>query len=131
MSADLTGKDFQVLRPDEEKARSAGTVQRQDRTGLVRFRDTEISGAYRLQFTGEQRPFAAFAIQMDPAEANLKALPADRLALLENKEKPGEKAAPGKRGGGIRREFWGALVALAALLAVAEMILAHRFSLAK
>ena len=131
VSPDLAGREFLVLRPDADgKQRSAGTVERADRSGLVRYRDTEKAGAYRLLLANDNRPLAAFAIQMDPAESNLRVEGADRLAFLNaGQSAAGKVEAPVSAG--VRREFWTLLVLLAFLVALAEMVLAYRFSLSK
>ncbi len=133
VSADIVGREFQATRPgDEKKPRTAGTVQLIERQGVIRFRDTEEAGPYRLFLSGDERPAAAFAVQTDPAESDLHTIPADKLALLNDpKATVQEKPAAGAASTGRRREFWTLLLVIAALAALGEAALAHRFSLAK
>ncbi len=138
VSEDLLGSDFLVQVPDQSTPpRAAGKVNRIDGRATVQFRGTDEAGPYHLLAADTDRSFAAFAVQMDPRESDLKT--AD-LADLENADsgaiaagEPTEigtptatAASPGKR-----RELWIPLIWLAAIVALAEMIAAHRFSLVK
>lgn len=124
---DWTGREFFVVRPDGE-TRSAGKVERSDRTGLVTYRDTQAPGGYRLQFSGGDRPLAAFSVQVDPAESDLRAFAGDP-ADFKMTDNPGTGVITAA--GGLRRELWGFLLLLALVLALIEMGLAHKFSIAK
>jgi hypothetical protein len=131
VSSDLVGREFSVVRPDGKgKPQPAGSVELVNRQPVVRYRDTEKAGAYRLFVSGAEQPIAAFAVQMDPQESDLRVVAAERLAGLSAEKKTTAEAAA-KPVGGVRREFWAALIAAAACIAVIEMMLAHKFSLAK
>jgi len=133
VDADSIGREFSVVRPDSKgKPRLGGKVELVNRDAVVRYRNTEKAGAYRVFISGAERPVAAFAVQMDPEESDLTAIPAARLAELNSEgNKPAAGTNAAKPSNGVRREFWGALLWLAALIALAEMILAHKFSLAR
>jgi len=136
VNAELVGREFSVVRPDSKgKPRLSGKVELVNRDAVVRYRDTETTGPYRVFISGADRPVAAFAVQMDPQESNLAVMPAERLAALDNdKSKPavaGAETRESKPSVGIRREFWGALLWVAALGALLEMLLAHKFSIAR
>lgn len=133
VNSDLVGREFSVVRPDSKgEQRPAGKVELVNRDAVVRYRDTEMTGAYRLFINGADLPVAAFAVQMDPAESNLKTIPPDRLAGMSTDDKGATASGPAAQStGGVRREFWALLVAIAAIVAVAEMALAHKFSLSK
>ena len=102
---------------------------------VVRYRDTEAAGGYRLRVAGEEGAAAAFAVNIDPAESDLRTLDADKLATLDGSGKTtvgaesDTPAAGRRRHGGVRREFWMLLICCAGVLALAEMALAHRMSL--
>jgi hypothetical protein len=134
VSPDLIGREFQATRPGEEKKpRTAGTVQVKERQGIIRFRDTEEAGPYRLFMGGENRPVGAFAVQTDPAESDLRvATPEELAGLASGGEDSAKSAAAGAaKPVGRRHEFWTALLVIAVIAALAEGALAHRFSLAK
>ena len=120
------GREFLVVRPDGE-THSAGKVERSDHTGLITYRDTLTPGGYRLQFSGGDHPLATFSVQVNPAESDLSVFTGDP-ADFKNADAPGNKPATT---GGPRRELWGFLLLLALVVALVEMALAHKFSLAK
>lgn len=120
------GREFLVVRPDGE-TRSAGKVERSDRTGLVTYRDTFTPGGYRLHFTGGNHPLATFSVQVNPTESDLSVFAGDP-ADFKNVAAPGSRPTTT---GGPRRELWGFLLLLALVVALVEMALAHKFSLAK
>lgn len=131
VAAELAGREFSIVRPDGKgQPRPAGRVEPFNGEAVIRYVSTELPGAYRIQVSGLERTAGAFAVQMDPAESNLALAPQQRFAGLGGGAENGEaqaEAAPAK----VRREFWEALVILAAVLALCEMMLAHKFSLAK
>jgi len=134
VNADMVGREFSVIRPDSKgKPVLGGKVEFVNREAKVRYSDTGVAGAYRILVNGSDIPVAAFSVQMDPAESNLKTEPEDALAFLSkgNQNVASTASVAPQPAGGIRREFWGLLVLLAAIIAVVEMLLAHKFSLAK
>jgi hypothetical protein len=131
VSVALAGQEFSLVGPEPgAKPRPAGRVELVDREAVVRCRDTEKTGAYRVFVPGEDQAVAAFAVQLDPAESDLRVLPDETLAALRAGGKTAAGAAS-KATGPVRRDFWGVCLWLAAGIALIEMILAHRFSLAK
>lgn len=133
VSPDLVGREYSVIRPDSKgKPVIGGKVELVNREAKVRYLDTEVAGAYRVLINGTDLPVAAFTVQMDPKESDLRTEPDDALAFLNKNQNvastPQLSTAPL---GGVRREFWGLLVMIAAIIAVVEMMLAHKFSLAK
>ncbi len=131
----MVGREYSVIRPDSKgKPVVGGKIELVNREATVRYRDTGVAGAYRVLVNGSDLPIAAFAVQMDPAESNLKTEPEDALAFIsksQNQNVASTATSAPQPAGGIRREFWGLLVMLAAIVAVVEMLLAHKFSLAK
>jgi hypothetical protein len=127
---DLVGREFSVLRPDSKdgKPRLSGKVEVVNREAVVRYRDTEATGAYRIFIGGADRPAAAFAVQMDPQESNLAVVPPDRLASFGEAQ---PATGSDEKTTGVRRELWGLLLWMAALVALVEMVLAHKFSIAR
>jgi hypothetical protein len=132
VNLELAGREFSVAGPDPGgKPQPAGRVELVDRQAVVRCRDTEKTGAYRVFVTGEDQAVAAFAVRMDPRESDLRVIPDETLAGLRGGDNTPFAGAAPKAMGPVRREFWGWCVWLAACIALAEMTLAHRFSLAK
>ncbi|MBN8712008.1 MAG: hypothetical protein BGO12_09325 [Verrucomicrobia bacterium 61-8] len=124
----LRGREFSVMMPDGTR-RGGGRVEAEGEDSVIRFGDTQSVGGYQVFVAGGERPVGAFAVQLDPAESNLRPIDPTELAALT---KPSEKKTSGVESRlVITREFWPALVALAAVLTVMEMILAFRFSRAR
>ena len=133
VNADLIGHEFSVIRPDSKgKPVIGGKVELVNRAATVRYRDTEKAGGYRVVINGSELPVSAFAVQMDPQESDLRAVPEDSLAAFKNqKQSLATPELTTKPAGGVRKEYWATLVMIAAIIAVVEMLLAHKFSLAK
>lgn len=124
------GEEFIVQRLGGER-RLAGVVESAEKTGLVRYAGTERAGAYQVFLGSRTVPVVTFAVQADPAESNLVAIPLNDLALLNEGSVAGNQTgaalAPSARGGETR-ELWRVFLAGALLVGVAESILAHRAS---
>ncbi len=132
VAADLVGREVTVLAPTGKgKPRPAGRVELVNQEAVVRYREMEKAGAYRFFAAGSDRAIAACAVQIDPAESNLRAIPAEQLSGLTNKSAAPDNSAQPAPNAGVRRELWAWLVLAAALVALAEMVLAHKFSFAK
>ncbi|HWB59485.1 MAG TPA: BatA domain-containing protein [Chthoniobacteraceae bacterium] len=134
VNADMVGHEYSVIRPDSKgKPVLGGKVEFLNRQAVVRYTDTEVAGAYRVLVAGSDLPVAAFAVQMDAHESDLHPASSESLAFL-NKGGQNVASSPtleSQPAGGIRRELWGYMVMIAAIIAVVEMLLAHKFSLAK
>jgi hypothetical protein len=142
VATEWLGRDFLVLRPDAEgEPRIAGRVELQDQDALIRYRDTDQAGPYRILFKGQDTPVAAFAVQGPPDESNLRVVDETTIKPIvdRGRDKGGNPATPGTatvaageedapRPLGGDREAWTILVWLAAILSLVEMALAHRFS---
>ncbi len=127
---DLAGREVSVVRPGGV-TRPAGKVELAGQQAVVRYRDTEQAGGYRLKVAGEDGAVAAFAVDIDPQESDLRVVDPDKLAGLttpDAKSGPAATPAPAVRTGGVRREFWLFLVCCAGVVALAEMTLAHKLS---
>jgi len=130
VSMELLGKDFSVIRPgpDQDK-RPAGRVDLDGQRAVIRYRDTENVGAYRVFIGQDDQPQAVFAVELSPSESNLLQEDSAKIVALEEGPKPGsadsETGVPQMR---VTKEFWTALIWLAACLALIECGLAHRFS---
>jgi hypothetical protein len=132
VGSDLVGHEYSVIRPDSKgKPVIGGKVELVNREAMVRYRDTEIAGPYRVLINGSDLAAGAFAVQMDPQESDLRTVPDDALADFKKDQKVSTAEVASKPEGGVRKEYWGALIWLAAIIAVIEMMLAHKFSLAK
>jgi Aerotolerance regulator N-terminal/von Willebrand factor type A domain/CARDB len=126
---ELLGKDFAVIRPGPDTTkRPAGRVDLDDQKAVIRYRDTENVGAYRIFIGSDDRPAAVFAVQMDPAESDLRQeedAKIDNLKRAPQLENAPASVAPSLK---VSHEFWTLLIWLAAILALLEAALAHHFS---
>jgi len=131
VSIDLLGKEFSVIRPGKDQSkRVAGRVELEGQEAVVRFRDTEKAGPYRIFIAQEENPSAVFAVQMDPTESDLREAPRADIEALAAEPAREEGAKPAMRLE-VKSEYWGIFMALAALVFVLEGALAHRFSQAR
>lgn len=132
VSIDLLGKEFSVQRPGKDQGkRGAGRVELDGQAAAIRYRDTEMTGPYRIFIGQEENPAAVFAVQMDPSESDLREAPRaeiEALAAAPTAEEGGAKTAMRLE---VKSEYWGLFMALAALVFVLEGALAHRFSQAR
>lgn len=123
------GKDYAVRKPGADSARTAGQVIAEGDTTFIRFSGTDAAGSYEISVDDE--PVAAFAVQMDGAESDLR--PVDESVIKDLTDVPRQKsagfavAAPRV----VLKEFWTPLVWLVAILLVAEAAFAHRISRAR
>lgn len=128
---ELLGKDFSISRPGSEKERRpAGKVDLEGPRAVLRYRDTEKAGSYRIYIGQEEQPKAVFAVQTEAPESDTRQLAPEDLEKLKKAPEPGS-ASPGNTAPArmqVTREFWLALVWAAAFAFLAEMILAHYFS---
>jgi len=133
VSMELLGKDFSVIRPGEDKEkRPAGRVDLDGQRAVIRYRDTENVGAYRVFIGQEDHPQAVFSVELNPMESDLRQ---EDRAKVEALERAPEAAEGGGDSGAVHmkvtREFWTPLIWIAAILALTEGALAHRFSRAR
>ena len=98
---------------------------------VVRYRNTEEAGAYRLLAAGSDQPVAAFAVRMEPGESDLRTLPAARLTEMFGQSKPANQEAASAGTTHVRREFWTLLICIGAAIAIMEMAFAHKTSFAR
>jgi hypothetical protein len=130
VAMELLGKDFSIVRPGEDATRRpAGRVELADQRAVLRYRDTDAVGAYRIYIGQDTHPSAVFAVQMDPTESDLRQAPRAEIDALakapSDVPESSTAAAPRMQ---VKQEYWTALLWLAALLALAEAALAHRMS---
>ena len=131
VAADLAGRELSVV-PPGGVARPAGKVELIGQEAVVRYRDTEAAGGYRLLVAGEEGAVAAFAVGIDPQESDLRVVDRARLDALAA-DKSGQPSAPNhapevRANAGVRRELWRPLLCAAGLVVLSEMFLAHKLS---
>ena len=122
----LLGKDFTVQRPGAETARTAGQVVSDQSGTYLRYAATDKLGTYQISIGAE--PVATFAVQLDPAESDLR--PVAAAALQKLSEVP-RNAPAGDAPMIVVKEYWPALIWCVAALFVAEAAMAHRMSYAR
>ena len=126
---DLRGKEFSVQEPDGSR-RVAGRVELEGDEAVIRYSGTQSAGAYRIYAGQNETPVAAFAVQVDPRESDLRQLEPSELESLSNPPAEGGVKKPASQWI-VTHEFWTTLIWVAAVLALVEMTLAFRFSQAR
>lgn len=122
------GQDFSIQAPGSDSVlRTAGQIQTDGETPILRYSATDKPGTYRA-FVGKELA-AAFAVQLDPSESDLRQIDRGELESLSMPPVPGTKNSEARMT--ITREFWTALIWITLLIALLEGGLAHRFSQAK
>ena len=136
VKGDLAGRELTVVRPGGV-TRPAGKVELVGQEAVVRYRDTEQAGGYRLKVDGEDGAVAAFAVGIDPQESDLKTVDPAKVASfsatpsIPSAASSAPSPAAGMAGGGVRRELWLLLLCAAGLAALGEMALAHKLSVSR
>lgn len=134
VAMELLGKDFSVIRPgkDTEK-RPAGRVELEDQKAVIRFRDTDTVGGYRIFIGDNAQPEAVFAVQMDPAESDLRQAPIAEVEGLAHQAVADSSGSSSISNSQMKvtKEFWTLFIWLAAAFVLLEAILAHRFSVTR
>ena len=126
VAAALRGKDFSVVRPGNDAARTAGQVTGDDAGAFIRYAATERAGVYQVAI--DAQPIATFAVQMDAAESDLRT--ADAAAFEELTHVP-HATAQGHAMPVILKEYWSTLLWCLLVIFVVEAALAHRISFAR
>lgn len=122
------GRDFSVQGPGKDASlRTAGQVISEGDKTFLRYSNTEQTGAYSV-YVGKE-PAAVFAVQLDPAESDLRQFDPAQLESLAQPPPPGLETTSARMV--VTREFWTPLIWIVLLLAIAESVLAHRFSQAR
>jgi hypothetical protein len=128
VKAEWRALDFSVQVPGADPTpRSAGQITTDGETPVLRYSATDKPGPYRA-FVGKELA-AAFAVQLDPSESDLRQMDRGELESLSKAPAPGAKNSEARMT--ITREFWTALIWITLLIALVEGGLAHRFSQAK
>jgi hypothetical protein len=123
----LLGKDFTIQSPGAPVARTAGQVAADESGTYLRYAATDRLGAYQLNLGPEH--LAIFAVQLDPAESDLR--PADPDSLNELSDVPRTTADGAAARTVVLKEYWPALIWAVIALLVAEAAMAHRMSYAR
>lgn len=117
-------QDFTIQRPASDVVRTAGQVI-EDETGVtLRYAATDQLGAYQLSIG--DAPLAIFAVQMDPAESDLR--PVDPATLKDLSEVKRSDSSGGDARSVVLKEYWPALIWCVVALFVTEAAMAHRMS---
>ncbi len=127
------GADFSVVRPGKDNGKHvAGKVELDGERAVIRYADTTTAGVYRVYLRQQDTPAAVFAVQVDPAESDLRQTDAKEIAALSAAPPAeGSGASAGATHAVVTREYWTLLLWVAAAAAAAEAVLAHRFSHAR
>jgi hypothetical protein len=134
LKSDAAGRTYALTPPGGTAA--PGAVELKDGTPFLEAQDTSLAGTYSASFTDEPEKPLRFAAYTDPAESDLRQVPAADLKTLGTVAQvtqwsPGadlKKSLQTERTG---TEIW-LWIAIAALaLAVAELLLGNRWSRSK
>lgn len=131
VATELIGKPFLVAFPNTSEKKTAGQIDLIDGRAVIRYRETDRAGAHRLFVEGSSEPIAAFSVQIDPAESDLRAIDPALLASLQEPPPQTEASAQTQNfaiRSVVRQEFWTVLIWMVAVLALCEFALAHHFS---
>jgi hypothetical protein len=138
VDSENAGKELSVLRPGEKEHRIVGEIEAGEQSAFMRYADTEQAGPYQLFIGDDPKPKIVFAVQGDPEESNLAQEPKENLDPLMKAADPATSAegtssdSPAKTHRRVPgQELWYPLTLLALILALVEMMLAHRFSRSK
>lgn len=132
VSNDLVKREVSILTPGSKGTpRPAGKVEATNQDAVVRYHDTARTGAYRMMVAGDDKPVAAFAVQTDAKESDLRMLTGEQLAVLKGGEPAAVSATSAAPVVKVRRELWIYFVIAALLVFLTEMVLAHRFSFSR
>jgi len=133
VAMELLGKDLFVVRPGPDASRRpVGRVELDDQQAVIRYRDTDMTGVYRIFVGNEAQPSAVFSVQLEPSESDLRQAPSMDLEALSTAQ-PDAADTPATVTPRliVKQEYWSLMIALAAFLALAEAALAHRMSLSR
>jgi hypothetical protein len=123
--AEWAGRDFLVQRPGAGTTpQTGGQIAADGGRAFLRYSGTEALGAYRMFVGGEL--CAACAVQLDPAESDLRQLEHGQLEALARP--PAAEKGVSSRRMVVTREFWTDLIWIGAAVALVESALAHFFS---
>ncbi len=123
------GMDFSVRRPGADASRTAGQVVSDEKQAFIRYSQTDKAGAYEVSVGDDA--VGIFAVQIDPAESDVRKVDPAVLTDLE-KVKRGESATESSASRMVvTKEFWTPLIWIVAAFFVMEAIMAHRVSHAR
>jgi hypothetical protein len=133
VGTDLVDKSVSVTIPGAKEAEMVGPVGLLNALPWIQFKDTETVGAYRVAIGDSSQGLLSFAVQSDPVESNLATLSGDQLTAISQVAEvihwnPGISLTHKLTEARIGHEIGGQLIALALIIAVAEILLAQYFS---
>lgn len=129
MKQTAVGRNLVVQSPSTPGMRPAGQVLAAGDGGILRFRDTFEPGAYRLFFEGSDQPVAAFAVQVPQAESEIALIDGGALNFAQTMKMSSQSLEGAPKS--PRVDFFSPLLWLALVVAIMELIMAHRFSFSK
>lgn len=130
LNASVAGRTLLAELPGARERVVAGQVTRTATGAQLLFADTLNPGPYRFFFEVSHLPVAAFAVQVAAEESDLRPFVGDPLDFVASAS-PSHPAPAAPAAHRARRELWGLLLLVAGIVALVEMIMAHRFSVSK
>jgi hypothetical protein len=134
MALELMGKEVFVVEPGGKKETTRPRrLELLDQTPVVRQEETSLAGAYQVLVPDAPEAELRFAAYFDPAESNLRQIPAADLKTLGQVMPvvdwgPGSDLRVAIRKQRTGTELWIALLIAVVVLAVAETVLGNRWS---
>ncbi len=83
VAMEVLGKDLFAIRPGPDGSRRPiGRVELDDQQAVIRYRDTDVTGVYRIFVGEETQPSAVFSVQLEPSESDLRQAPSSEIETL-------------------------------------------------
>lgn len=124
------GKDFSVQGPGKDAVRrTVGQIESDGSQAVIQYSGTEKVGAYHV-FVGNDLA-AVFAVQLDPAESDLRRQDPTQIEALSLAQPPAGNTKVAATRMVVTQEFWTQLIWVTAAIVLLESGLAHYFSRAR
>ena len=123
----LIGKKVFLSSDRSEGRTEAGVVAAAETEGRIQTPPIDNPGGYQVFVEGRDEAAAAFSVAIDPAESVLTTADPVQIEAANGDAKAGAAAKDVK----VPREAWMVFAVLLLLLFIAELALAHRFTMAR
>jgi Aerotolerance regulator N-terminal/von Willebrand factor type A domain len=125
----LIGKKVYLASDRAEGRIEVGVVAAAETEGRIKISAIDNPGGYRVFVEGSDEAVAAFSVALDPTESVLTAAEPVEMEAVKGEAKEAQPAVAA--GAKVPREVWIVFATLLIFLCIAELILAHRFTMAR
>ncbi len=129
VSPELIGKKVFLSSDRSERRTDAGVVTASEAEGRIQTPPIDTPGGYQVFVEGSDEAVAAFSVTIDPAESVLTM--GDPVQIEAAKGDAKANAGASAKGAQVPREAWMFFAILLLLLFIAELTLAHRFTMTR